>query len=250
MSADRPVILFQDSALLAVDKPAGMHTAPLRPGEKGTLLGLVINAFPEVAALPGMKAVEPGLIHRLDRETSGVVVVARTAEAFAALRDAFDAGGVRKTYLAACAAGGTAAGGPLCIQSRFAPLGVGRRKVRVVMPGARGRRILREAARELYTTRAEIAAAAPGRLLLRATIERGFRHQVRAHLAHLGYPIIGDELYGVEVPAGFPRRMYLHAAAIDLAHPLTGEALRLVSPVPEELGSMFPESESWKGALP
>jgi 23S rRNA pseudouridine1911/1915/1917 synthase len=252
MSADRPVILYQDSALLAVDKPAGMHTAPLRPGEKGTLLGLVIEAFPEVAGLPGMKEVEPGLVHRLDRGTSGVVVVARTAEAFDALRAIFDGGGARKTYLAACGAGaaGAAARGPLSIQSRFAPLGAGRRKVRVVTPGTRGRRILREATRELYTTRAQIAAEGPGRLLLRVTIERGFRHQVRAHLAHLGYPILGDELYGVEVPAGFPRRMYLHAAAIDLVHPLTGKALRLVSPVPVELGRLYPECETWKGVLP
>jgi 23S rRNA pseudouridine1911/1915/1917 synthase len=86
------VILFQDTALLAVEKPTGMHTAPLHPGEGGTLLAMVIDAFPEVAGLPGVKSVEPGLVHRLDRETSGVVVIARTAEAFDRLRGAFAAG--------------------------------------------------------------------------------------------------------------------------------------------------------------
>jgi 23S rRNA pseudouridine1911/1915/1917 synthase len=250
MPADGLVILFQDPAMLAVEKPAGLHTAPLRPGEKGTLLGIVIEAFPEVAGLPGLKPVEPGLVHRLDRETSGIVVIARTAEAFAALRALFAAGGARKTYLAACGCSGeTAARPPLRIDSRFAPLGGGRRKVRVVTDGERGRRILRETARELYTTEAEIAARGPGRLLLRVAITKGFRHQVRAHLSHLGYPILGDELYGAEVPAGCPRRMYLHAAAIELPHPLSGETLRLESPVPAEFRLLFPGSEMEKGVL-
>jgi 23S rRNA pseudouridine1911/1915/1917 synthase len=243
MSASRLEILYQDSALLAVEKPAGMHTAPLRPGEKSTLLAMVIEAFPEVAGLPGLKPVEPGLVHRLDRETSGVVLIARTVEAFSALRDSFAAGGARKTYLAACGcAREPAPAQPLRFDSRFAPLGVGRRRVRVVTAGERGRRLLRETTRELYTTEAEIAARGPGRLLLRVTITRGFRHQVRAHLSHLGCPILGDELYGTEVPAGFPRRMYLHAAAIALTHPLSGEPLRLESPMPAEFGLLFPGS--------
>jgi 23S rRNA pseudouridine1911/1915/1917 synthase len=245
------VILFQDSALMAIDKPAGLHTAPLRPAEKGTLLGMVIEAFPEVAALPGMKAIEPGLVHRLDHDTSGIVLVARTAEAFAALRAIFEGGGARKTYLAAC---GFTAEPPaerrLRMDSRFAPLGEGRRKVRVVAAEEQGRRILRETTRELYTTEAEIAREGPGRLLLRVTIARGFRHQVRAHLSRMGFPILGDPLYGVEVPAGFPQRMYLHAARIELTHPLTGEPLRLQSPTPAEFGTLFPDSEKWKGALP
>ena len=250
MSTAGPVILFQDSAMLAVDKPAGMHTAPLRPGEKGTLLGLVIEAFPEVAALPGVKAVEPGLVHRLDRETSGIVIIARTPESFTALRAMFGGGGARKTYLAACGAPGEPpAGRRLHIDSRFAPLGEGRRKVRVVAAEELGRRILRETTRELYTTDAEIEAEGSGRLLLRAAIARGFRHQVRAHLSSLGFPILGDALYGVEVPAGFPQRMYLHAAGIELTHPFTGEPLRLRSPAPAEFGTLFPGSEKWKGAF-
>jgi 23S rRNA pseudouridine1911/1915/1917 synthase len=235
------VVLYQDDALLAFDKPAGLHTAPLAPGEEDTLLSRVIAAFPEVAGLPGVKPVEPGLVHRLDRGTSGVVVVARTAQAFRRLRALLSGGWARKTYLAACACPGTPPRGTLSITSRFAPYGEGRRKVRVVRDDERARaRRLREVTRDVYTTEAETAALGPGRLLLRVGIERGFRHQVRAHLSALGYPILGDPLYGPEVPAGVPRRMYLHAARIELVHPVTGEPLVLESPPPGEFAALFP----------
>ena len=97
----------------------------------------MIARFPEVAAVPGVKPVEPGLVHRLDRDTSGLVVVARTAEAFALLRRAFVTGGARKVYLAACVGGTEEApvGASMHIASRFAPFGPGRRMVRVVLPG-------------------------------------------------------------------------------------------------------------------
>jgi 23S rRNA-/tRNA-specific pseudouridylate synthase len=111
--------------------------------------------------------------------------------------------------------------------------------VRVVTAEEQGRRILREATREMYTTEADVAARGPGRVLLRVLIARGFRHQVRAHLSCLGYPILGDPVYGVEVPDGFTRRMYLHASAIEMPHPLTGRRLRLESPLPAEFGLLF-----------
>ena len=230
--------------MLVVDKPAGLHTAPLRPGETGTLLEMVIAEFPEVAAVPGVKPVEPGLVHRLDHGTSGLVVVARTAEAFAALRRLFAAGGARKGYLAACACGNGAGreGQRVRIASRFAPFGAGRRMVRVVLPEESSRRLLQKAAQETYATEADITARGPGRALLSARIQRGFRHQVRAHLAFLGYPILGDPLYGAPVPEGYPRRMYLHAARIEMTHPLTGKALIVESPAPAEFGALFPGS--------
>ena len=229
--------------MLVVDKPAGLHTAPLRPGEMGTLLEMVIAEFPEVTAVPGVKPVEPGHVHRLDRGTSGLVVVARTARAFAALRELFAAGGARKGYLAACACGSEAGreGQRVRIASRFAPFGAGRRMVRVVLPEERNRRLFQKAARETYATEADIAARGPGRALLSARIEKGFRHQVRAHLAFLGYPILGDPLYGAAVPEGYPQRMYLHAARIEMTHPLTGKTLIVESPAPAEFCALFPD---------
>ena len=228
-------ILYEDGQLLAVDKPAGVHSAPLRPGESGTLLGLVIARYPEVAGLPGIKPVEPGLLHRLDRETSGILLVARTAEAFSSLRAEFEAGRVRKEYIALCACRVEArAGKRLWLESRFAPYGRGGRRVRVLLPGEEGRYAARQASPRLYRTEVQVLERQGSWALVRANLLRGFRHQVRAHLAHLGLPIAGDDLYGVEAPPGVPERLYLHASALELPHPASGQALRLSSPLPPE----------------
>jgi 23S rRNA pseudouridine1911/1915/1917 synthase len=202
---------------------------------------MVIRLYPEVAGVPGIKPVEPGLVHRLDRETSGLVVFARTAQAFDELRRSFASGGARKMYLAACACGEEIPDSavPLRIESRFAPYGRGRTMVRAVFPGERSRKLLKSAGSEIYVTEAEVTARGNGRLLLAASILRGFRHQVRVHLAFLGFPILGDPLYGAAVPGGFPARMYLHAARIALRHPTSGLLLVVESPLPEEFAGLF-----------
>jgi 23S rRNA pseudouridine1911/1915/1917 synthase len=232
-------VLFEDVHLLAVDKPAGIHSAPLRPGESGTLLGAVLACYPEVAGLPGIKSVEPGLLHRLDLETSGILLVARTPEAFRRLRAAFAAGLVRKVYTALCACPpDLRAGRLLSAESRFAPYGRGRKRVRAIAAGDEGRRrgesARRQASAELYRTEAHVLERRSGWALVEAATCKGFRHQVRAHLALLGLPIAGDGLYGVPAPAGAPDRLYLHATVIELAHPISGEPLRLRSPLPAE----------------
>ena len=234
-------VLFEDGQLLAVDKPAGVHSAPLRPGESGTLLGRVIARYPEVAGLPGIKPVEPGLLHRLDRETSGILLVARTVEAFHTLRAAFAAGRVKKQYTALCACRIEAqAGERLRLESRFAPYGRGGQRVRLLLPGdeggPQGRRARKEpkASPRLYQTEVQVLERQGSWALVRASLLRGFRHQVRAHLAHLGLPIAGDELYGVKAPSGAPERLYLHATALELTHPASEQELRLSSPLPSE----------------
>jgi 23S rRNA pseudouridine1911/1915/1917 synthase len=238
-------VRYEDPALLVVDKPAGVHTAPLRPGETGTLIEMVVRAYPEVAGLPGIKLVEPGLVHRLDRDTSGLVVIARSAEAFNALRRSFAASGARKQYLAACACaeesrdGGT----PLRIESRFAPYGRGRTMVRAVFPGEKSRKLLNSASGEIYVTEAQVTAGGNGRAMLTASILKGFRHQVRVHLACLGFPILGDPLYGAAVPDGFPARMYLHASRIELRHPTSGLPLVVEAPLPWEFTGLFDEGK-------
>ena len=97
------VVRYEDAHMAVVEKPPGIHTAPLRAGERGTLLESILARYPEVAAVPGIRPVEPGLLHRLDRETSGLVIVARQADAFAVLRGSFEAGEVLKEYAACCA---------------------------------------------------------------------------------------------------------------------------------------------------
>ena len=228
-------MLYADAELIAVDKPAGLHTAPQGRAGEDTLLGRLLAAFPEIATLPGRKPDEPGLLHRLDRETSGIVLAARTPEAFRRLTQDFAAGRVRKEYLALCApASQLQPGQSFAVESRFAPFGPGRRKVRVVPAGvapARGRS-RRRASPDSYRTEAVVEQARPGLALVRARILRGFRHQVRAHLGHLGLPIVGDELYGSGLPPGVDPRLYLHACSVDLPHPASGTAMRIDSPLP------------------
>jgi len=234
MPDDELSVLYEDEWLLAVDKPMGLHTAPLRAGESGTLLDRVIVRYPEISGVPGVKAVEPGLLHRLDKETSGIVVIARTAVAFEALRDLFERGESVKEYRAACRAEeGRPRPAALRIESRFVPLGPGRRKVRVVLPGDETRGKDREATRDIYVTEAGVEERRGMSALLSAVIRRGFRHQVRAHLSFLGFPILGDPLYGVPAPQSAPQRMYLHASGISFPHPFSGGTLRIVSPLPD-----------------
>jgi 23S rRNA pseudouridine1911/1915/1917 synthase len=237
------VVRFEDAHIAVVDKPAGIHTAPLHlGGEAGTLLEAILARYPEVAKVQGFKPEEPGLLHRLDRETSGLVVVARTTAAFTAMRERFNSTGVRKGYSACCALPSEArpvSEGLLSITSRFAPRGLGRSMVRVVLPDEAGRRVLREATPDAYRTEARITRQGMHALLLEAGIERGFRHQVRVHLAFLGYPIIGDPLYGTAVPGGASRRMYLHASYIELVHPMTDEPLCVQSPLPPEFQALL-----------
>lgn len=237
-------VLLEDEHLLAIDKPAGVHTAPLSPGETGTLLEAVIARYREVERLPGRKPVEPGLLHRLDRETSGLVIVARSAFAFERLLSQFETDAVRKEYLAACHAHGLAVarlsvGDRLGIASRFAPRGPGGGKVRVVLEHEGRTPHRNRTTADSYSTEVEVVTMDRDLLLVRCLITRGFRHQIRAHLAHLGLPILGDPLYGVAVPEGAPDRMYLHASAVELTHPVSGDMLRIESPAPEEFGSFF-----------
>lgn len=234
-------ILFEDDYLIAVEKPAGIHTAPLKPAESGTLLSLVIERYPEVAGLPGIKSVEPGLLHRLDLETSGIVIIALTRPCFIALREQFDSNKVNKEYTAVCTCAAEASKEQqlLHIESKFAPCGPGNKKVRIVLPSEGKKRVSRKISAEVYTTDARVVMKSRNLVLVQARITRGFRHQIRAHLAFLGFPIIGDPLYGAPVPEGLPARMYLHASQIKLTHPRNGKALIIKSPPPSEFTALL-----------
>lgn len=232
-------VLYQDEALIVIDKPHGVHSAPLADGEPDTLQALVLSAFPEVAAVPGVKPAEHGLLHRLDRNTSGAVVIARTPAAFEALRTQFSSGQVQKEYRAACACRpGGQCEEMFSLTSKFAPAGPGRRTVRVVLPEEKSRKVLREATRSDYTTVGRVLRREGDRALLGAIIRKGFRHQVRAHLSLAGWPIIGDGWYGTPASTDVPNRMYLHAFAVSFTHPMTGAPLHVVSPLPDAFNTI------------
>ncbi len=208
---DRSRLLYADEHLAAVDKPAGVASQPTLTADRGTLPDLV-------AALLGA---EVTVVHRLDRETSGVTVLARTRPAAAALSEAFRAGEPGKTYLALCARAPEPAEGRIAAPLGKDPLVPGRRRV---TPGG-------EAAATRYRT---LAVGPGGAALVEARPETGRTHQIRAHLAHLGAPLLGDPRYGgprlcgdVAVP-----RVMLHAASLEISHPVGGAHLRFEAPLP------------------
>ena len=208
-------LLYADQHLAAIDKPAGVPAQATLTSDRGTL--------PELAA--ALLGGPVTLVHRLDRETSGVTVLARTPEATLALAEAFRAGVPEKTYLALCLRP------PSPPQGRI-EAGIGRDPrragLRQVSPGG-------DAAATRYRTLVAGHAA-----LVEARPETGRTHQIRVHLAHLGAPLLGDPKYGgprmvgaVSVP-----RVMLHAVRLELPHPVTGAPLRLEAPVPADFAGL------------
>jgi len=208
----RERLLFEDADLVAVDKPPGVAAQPTLTTDRGTLPELV-------SALVGS---EVTLVHRLDRETSGVTVFARTREVAAALAAAFRDGEPEKTYLALCARPPSPPRGRIDLALGKDP---GRAGLRRVDPAG-------EAAATVYQTVRSSGRAA----LVEARPETGRTHQIRVHLAHLGAPLLGDARYGgprrvgeVAVP-----RVMLHARRLALRHPVTGAPLSVEAPEPAD----------------
>jgi 23S rRNA pseudouridine1911/1915/1917 synthase len=209
---DRKRLLFADAHVAAVDKPPGIAAQATLTTDKGTLPALV-------SALLGGPAI---LVHRLDRETSGVTLFARTKPAAAALAEAFRAGVPQKTYLALCAHA------PNPAEGRIAePLGkdLKRAGLRRVDPDG-------EPAATRYRTLRKGARCA----LVEAQPETGRTHQIRIHLAHLHASLLGDPRYGGPRMVGELRipRVMLHAARLELPHPITGAPMVFEAPVPED----------------
>lgn len=212
-------LLHVDARLVAVAKPAGQPSHPLRAGETGSLAGALVARFPECAAV-GRDPREGGLCHRLDRGTSGVLVAARDLDAYQAARRAFAAGQVDKSYLALVA--GSARDGEL-----DAPL------------VQRGRRSVLARAGDPSALRAittwRLLATASGVSLLEVAARTGRMHQVRAHLAAAGHPLVGDPLYGGPPALGGQaiEHPFLHARSIAMPHP-DGGRLAVDAPLPAQ----------------
>lgn len=215
-------IAHQDERLVAVVKPSGMPSQPLRAGETGTAANALVAMFPHTAGI-GDDPREAGLVHRLDTGTSGLLVSALDRDAWVALRAAFGAGSVEKQYLALVA--GDAPPG----ESELPLAQSGKRVV-----AGHGSATAMSAHTEWHAE-----AHGDGVTLLRCTARTGRMHQIRAHLAHAGHAIVGDTLYG---DVADPRPFFLHAESIDLPHP-NGERLRLTAPLPEALREMLAQAK-------
>jgi len=223
-------VLAESPRWLVADKPAGVATHPLLAGEGGTLANAVAARHPE-CALASPDPREGGAVQRLDLETSGCVLFARDREAWLALRAQLAGRSVEKIYLA-LVLGRLAAGGVCSV-----PLA--QRAGRVVPVPDEERLPARAARPRPAETRFEVERAFARHTLLRVRIVTGVMHQIRAHLAHLGYPVAGDLLYGGEAAAipGLPRH-FLHAARLGFERP-EGGRVEVESPLPPELVSFL-----------
>ncbi len=211
-------VLYEDESVAVLDKPAGAHTEPHRPREPGTLAGYLLHLHPAVAVFsrpPGLS-----LLARLDFAVSGAVPAALSTEALRFLVRERGEGRIRKVY--ACLVAGRVAAETTV---RFTIESRGGEKVRVLKDR-------REPDPRFWTLVSPIRRAG-GLTLVRAAIAKGRRHQVRAHLAAAGYPIVGDPLYGA-APSGAARggRLMLHAAEVSFLHPARREPVTVVSPLP------------------
>ena len=212
-------VILEEPSFLAVDKPSGIPSVPLEPGEPGTLAGAVAARYPECAAL-GRSPGDGGLLQRLDRGTSGLVLVARTREAFDRLFKAQRRGELEKTYTALVSP--RALPLPEVIDAPLTFAGRGRSAVAVNPSGAPARTLIRAVTK--------VGAYA----LVEAAIHLGARHQIRAHLAHVDAPIAGDTRYGGPEIHGLGR-LFLHASRIRAPHPDGGPGICVDSPLPAEL---------------
>jgi 23S rRNA pseudouridine1911/1915/1917 synthase len=211
-AAARIGVLLERPDIIVLDKPAGMPSQPLRHGELGTAANAIAARWPECAAI-GDDVRDGGLVHRLDIGTSGILVAARTPEAYRALRDAFGASLVAKTYLA------ITDGTPV---SRECDAPLLQRGKRVIVDHTDGL--------AAYTS-FHVERASATHALVRCTAQTGRMHQVRAHLAHVGSPITGDTLYGGTGYGGIAgdTGFFLHAATITL--PI--DNLTIEAPLPD-----------------
>lgn len=224
-------VLYEDEHLFVLDKPAGLVVHPGAGNPAGTLVNALLHRDPGLDKLP-----RAGIVHRLDKDTSGVMVVARTLPAQTALVAQLSAREVHRQYLAivvgALVSGGTAA----------APIDR--------HPRDRLRMAVREDGKEAVT-HYRLRERFRAHTALECRLETGRTHQIRVHMAHLKHPIVGDPLYGgsLKLPKGASdaliaalrgfKRQALHAEVLEFAHPVSGEPVRCEAPVPDDMQSLL-----------
>lgn len=218
-------IVHQDDAILVVEKPAGLLTIATQTERSRTAYYQV----GEYLKTLGRGAARPFIVHRLDRETSGLLVFALTEEAKRTLQDTWDE--TEKRYYAVVH--GTPEEPSGTIESWLAEAGVFK-----VVSGPK-----RRGAKHAVTHYTFLASAADGRALLEVRTDTGRKHQIRVHLADIGHPIVGDDKYGKKKAA---ERLGLHASYLRFRHPTTGEHLEFHSPLPRSLARGFPKLRSEK----
>ncbi|MDJ0878243.1 MAG: 23S rRNA pseudouridine(1911/1915/1917) synthase RluD [Halieaceae bacterium] len=225
-------LYHEDADILVLNKPAGLVVHPAAGHSSGTLVNALLNEYPELANLP-----RAGIVHRLDKDTSGLMVVARSLRAHTSLVDQLQARTVSREY-AAVTIGAMTGGGTV-----DAPMGrhpKQRKKMAVVSHGGKP-----------AITHYRVAERFANHTLVAVQLETGRTHQIRVHMAHIHYPLVGDPQYGgrpklprgaapelVEALRGFPRQA-LHARRLGLQHPATGEDMLWESELPDDMEALL-----------
>jgi len=226
LAEDIPLsILYEDAHLLVIDKPAGLVVHPAPGHASGTLVNALLHHCSDLQGIGGEE--RPGIVHRLDMDTSGAIVVAKTAHAHAGLVAQFAARQVQKRYLA------LVRGVPFPSTKRIeTTIGRSPRDRKKMAAEVRDGRI----AISTYTLEESFGLAS----LASVTIETGRTHQIRVHMALIGHPVLGDRIYGnrhaakLEIDCPIERQM-LHAASISFTHPESGEEIALEAPLPADM---------------
>ena len=217
-------VLYEDDALIVLDKPPGIVVHPTYRNTSGTLLNAVLWRYRE------RTDVQPGILTRLDKDTSGVVVIALTPVLHAAMQREMSAGRVRKEYLA------VVAGAPEPPQGRIAfRLGRSTEDRRIVVVREDGATCVTD-----YEAIDRWEVAGRNVSLVRCDLLTGRSHQIRVHLAARGWPIVGDAVYGQ--PSADISRQALHAWRVTLVHPVTRQVIAVTSPVPADIAAITPRS--------
>ncbi len=222
-------IVFEDEHLLVVDKPAGLVTHPAPGHATGTLVNALLAHAPDLEDSDNPQ--RPGIVHRLDKDTSGLLVIAKDTQTHAALAQQMRERAMVKRYIALVEGRMDPPSGTI-----DAPIGRDpRNRLRMALVSeAHGGR---EARTRFHTLR-----YLPGRTLLEAQLESGRTHQIRVHLAALHHPVVGDPLYG-RPQTPMPPRQFLHAAHLEFRHPITGEWMVFDAPLPADLATFLERLE-------
>jgi len=223
-------IIYEDEHVLVVNKPAGLVVHPAPGHASGTLVNALLAHLPDLAEADGeANPGRPGIVHRLDKDTSGLLVIAKDAETHAALAQQMQDRSMVKRYLALVE-------GHLDVAEGLIDAPIGRdqrhRQRMALVAVARGGRLAR--------TRFRVVREAKGRTLLDVQLETGRTHQIRVHLAAVRHPVVGDVYYG-RAQEPMPPRMFLHAAHLGFTHPTTGEWVSFEAPLPDDLATFLAE---------
>ena len=217
-------VMHEDADLRVIYKPAGLVVHPAPGNWRGTLLNGLLALDPQAVMLP-----RAGIVHRLDKDTSGLMVVARTRRAMDALVAMIAAREVHREYLAV---GYRAWNGPVQREVEAAIGRDTRNRLRMAVVD-----LTRQSGKEAQTTFQKLVSQ-ENACLVQCTLHTGRTHQIRVHMAHIGHPLLGDALYAGPMQLGIERQA-LHAFRLSFAHPVTGKALQFEAPLPPDMAQLL-----------